>query len=594
MEATMGLRFGHLSLGDVIAQAETLKAKGEINEAVRLYQNWIASSGTADRFVAMFNVGVLLADLRRDVEAETAYRGALELAPAFSQARINLGLLLERNGQHAAAIEQWRQVWEVKQGAPDWLPNACVALNHTGRLHENNKNFEAAEEALYRSLQLNKKQSDAIQHWYHIRQKQCKWPADESGGLLTKNEVIGSASPLATMAITDDTAIQWLSAANFVSRKFKVEEGRLADGPLATKEKIRIGYVSGDLCTHAVGLLMADLIESHDKSKFETFAFDFSPEDGSAHRQRLKDGFNFFIDIRNMSDKEAAILIRRCDIDVLFDMHGLSSGARPGIFALRPSDIQVAYMGYLGTTAMPWIDYFVTDKYCLTDANQAHFTERPIVVDGSAVPLLTPKPLEERAAKQEFGLPENAVVLGCFNNIYKFTPELVEAWSKIVMSETSAVLWLLDDNAWATANLKNAFLGHGVPEEKVIFAKRCVHAEYKRRLSAIDIYLDTFPYNAGSTAWDVLEAGVPMVTLSGRSYMSRVAGSMLTEAGLPELVAQSLPEYSRKITSLMDPKKAKRMRVKIAKNRSKWSDSAPKVTRSMEREVTKLVLDRRT
>jgi predicted O-linked N-acetylglucosamine transferase (SPINDLY family) len=589
MEATMGLRFGQMSLGDVIAQSETLKSKGEINEAVRLYQNWITSSGTADRFVAMFNVGVLLADLRRDVEAETAYRGALELAPAFSQARINLGLLLERNGQHAEAIEQWRQVWDNRQDAADWLSSACVALNHTGRLHENNKNYEAAEEALYRSLQLNKKQSDAIQHWYHIRQRQCKWPSEDSAGLLTTNEVIASASPLATLAMTDDTAIQWLSAQNFVARKFALKQDHLANGPLTIREKIRIGYVSGDFCTHAVGLLMAELIESHNREKFEIFAFDFSPEDGSAQRDRLKKAFDYFLNVKDMSDSEVAILVRRCDIDVLVDMHGLSSGARPGIFALRPGRLQVAYLGYLGTTAMPWIDRVVIDRFCLTNTNETHFTEKPIVVEGSSVPVLTPSADLTPANKTDYGLPEGAIILGCFNNIYKFSAELCEIWSRILKKNSQAVLWLLNDNQWATENIKRYFSGQGVEERQLIFADRCTHAEYKRRLTAVDVYLDTFPYNAGSTAWDVLDANIPLVTLSGRSYMSRVAGSMLTSAGLSELVTTSKISYEKKIIAMLDERARQKINKKISRLRPKWPEVTKKLVQSMEVEYARIL-----
>ena len=594
METAMSLPARPSNLQELISLAEQAKVKGDINQAILLYRHWIDSSASNDRFVALFNVGVLLADQKKYKEAEPVYLRALEIAPGFQPARINLGLLYERLGDTERAIHEWRKVASNRTEAADWVSHACTALNHIGRLLEIQKNYADAEKALYESLQLNPKQSDAIQHWYHLRQKQCKWPANYSAGVLSANEIIGSASPLATMAITDDTAIQWLAAANFVARKFKIEEQFLSNGPLAAREKIRIGYVSGDFCTHAVGLLLSELIESHNRDKFEVFGFDFSPEDGSSHRERIKKAFDYFISVKEMPDDQAALLIRRCDIDILIDLQGLSSGARPGIFAKHPSEIQIAYLGYLGTSAMPWIDYFITDRYCLTPENASHFTEKPIVVDGSAVPLLPPGADAERAKKSEFGFAEDSIVLGCFNNIYKFTPEIAKSWAKIVTSDDRAILWLLDDNQWATNNLKREFEQLGVPSKQVLFAGRCPHPEYKKRLEAIDVYLDTFPYNAGSTAWDVLAAGVPIVTLSGRSYMSRVAGSMLREAGLPELVTTQRRDYERKVIGLFDPDKRKKIKNKITRRMPKWSETPKKIIKSLEVQLEALLESKRT
>lgn len=588
MEMTKIPGMKQLSLAELINITDHLKKNGEIKSAIDAYTDWLSRIDSPNRHVAMFNLGVLLTESGRDSEAANYYEDAININPKFYQARINRGLLYERAKDNTNAIKQWVRIFEEKDDDVEWKANACIALNHAGRLLESQKLYNQAEKYLLKSIELNPKQSDAIQHWLHLRQKQCSWPLFESGGILTPNQIISSASPLATLALTDDTAIQWLTATNFVNRKFNVEVGSLWNGPLVKRSKFRIGYVSGDLCTHAVGLLLPNLLEKHNKDTFEIFAFDYSPEDGSETRSRIKEACDYFIDIRNMSDQDAAILIRRCDIDILVDMHGLSSGARPGIFALRPAGIQVAYLGYLGTTAMPWLDYVVTDKFCMTTDNIQHFTEQPIFVEGSVVPLLDASPINAiKKNRTEYGLPDDGIILGCFNNIYKITPEILSIWAEILNKNEAAILWLLNDNKWATSNLKMQLKKHGISDSRIFFSNRCPHQEYKVRLAVIDIYLDTFPYNAGSTAWDVLDAGVPLVTLSGRSMMSRIAGSMLSEAGLPELITADKKSYIKKITDLLDSNKRKKLVDKIQKKRKYWHLSSKKLIHSLEENLIK-------
>ncbi len=586
-------QIGQLSIAEVIGRADALKQAGDLAGAVGLYNDWLQVTSSEQRFVGWFNVGVLLADAGDTAQARVAYEQALAIMPTLEQARINLGLLFERCQEFDAALAQWQSVVDRWQPTTD-ANNVCAALNNIGRMQETRKDYVGASAALTQSLIIDKRQPDVIQHWLHLRQKQCAWPVfDESIG-LTKNEMLGAASPLAMLAATDDLALQWLSAEKFVARKFPVPQGNLSAGGSSKKERIRIAYVSGDLCTHAVGLLLPDLIEAHDKTKFEVFAFDYSPEDGTAHRQRLRGAFEHFIDIRNLTDEQAAVLIKRCDIDVVFDMHGLSSGARPGIFALRPAPVQIAYLGYIGTTAMPWIDYVIADDVAITPDMEQYFTEKVLRVSSSFLPL----PVVTSHERDTPALPPptvakdpDKVVLACFNNVYKITPEVLTTWGQALLAQPKAGLWLLDDNPTATANMQAFLDGMSVPKGAVKFLPRCTHAEYLANLAQVDLYLDTYPYNAGSTASDVLRAGTPMLTRMGGTFVSRMAGSMLTHIGFAELATASASEYERTLTTLIQsPDRLARLGEQVKSAQHEWANMNKSVTGGIERYVAALCL----
>ena len=575
---------GHMPLDALINHAEAYKADGRLVDALNLYKIWIACTPSDVKFVAFFNWGVLLADQNDLESAELAYRQSLKLKPGLHQARINLGLTLERKGKTQESLQLWAEVANAVTG-PDAASAEirCMAHNSVGRLQEQLKQYDAAEAALTQSLAINPNQPDALQHWVHLRQKQCKWPIYTPLPGLTENAMLAATSPLAMLSQHDDPALQWLVAKSFNERKFNLPTQDLAHRVNYRHQRIRIGYLSGDLCTQAVGLLMADLIEAHDKTQFEIFAFDFSPTDGTAYQHRLRGAFEHFISIKNLSDAQAAKLILDSEIDVLIDLHGLSSGARPGILAQRPAPLQVTYLGFIGTTAMPWIDYVVCDTYALPEALTPYFTEKVIQVPSPFIPLHDegiPKTTQTRAS---LGLPHDSVVLACFNNIYKINPEIFASWMKVLKRNASCVLWLLDDNPWATAQLKQRAKEAGAPLGRLVFSPRCTHADYRARLTLADLYLDTYPYNAGSTARDVFDARLPMVTLSGKTFVSRMAASMLHAAGLSELCTSSHAQYERKINQLIrQPVQLKGLKAHLQKASAEWGECPAGLIASLE------------
>ncbi len=580
-----------LGLDQVIQLAEQFQRAGRSADAIALYTLWNQNSPSSDRHIGWFNQGVMQLNAGDIDGAEHAYRCSLDLYPGFAQARINLGLLLERKGLHDDAMLQWSQVAAsgYLQGAAN-VDLQTLALNHIGRLQEQLKHYDLAEHALTQSLQLNPRQADALQHWVHLRSKQCKWPVMQAMHGVTVNAMLTHTSPLAMLALHDDPALQLMAAQSFVQRKFNLPTQRLCVNAPYKHERIRIGYLSGDLCTHAVGLLMADLLEAHDLSQFEIYAFDYSIEDGSEYRQRLKNAFDHFIDIRAMDDSQAAAAIAHAEIDVLLDLHGLSSGARPGILAMQAAPLQGTYLGFIGTTALPWVQFVVTDRFALPEALTPYFSEKPLYVDGSFLPLNhTPTPPYTQT-RTELGLPEDAFVMACFNNVYKFNTEMFATWMNILKRVDDAVLWLLDDNPSATRELKKQVAYHGVPLDRVVFAKRTSHSEYRARMQLADVFLDTTPYNSGSTARDVLDCGLPMVTLSGRTFVSRMAGSLLHSIGLDELITSSHDEYENLVVDLAaDRARLASYRHTLIQGHKAREEAPSKLVRSLEAQLAQRV-----
>jgi predicted O-linked N-acetylglucosamine transferase (SPINDLY family) len=587
------------SLDDVIALAEQERSAGRLDAAVRLYEAWLATAPAAPetagqlptRSVALFNLGVLRADLGDLAGADAAYAAAIALNPYLFPARINAGLSAERQQRHEDAARHWLAVAEAAAaGRQEALPFATTALNHLGRLQESRRHYEAAESALAHSLQLDPNQPDAIQHWVHVRQRQCRWPVYAPVAGLTVNQLMAATSPLAMLALLDDPAMQWLAARSFVARKYAHLPAAPPPPVPSAGDRLRIGYLSGDLCTHAVGLLVAELFEAHDRARVHVTAFDFSPEDGSAHRARLRRAVDEMVPIGPRSDEDAASEIRSRRIDVLIDMHGLSSGARPGILARRPARCQGTYLGFIGTTALPWLDFVVADRWTLPETIGPFVTERPLYVDGSLIPLGSRPVGDCRFTRPELGLPEDAVVLASFNNIYKVTPLMFAAWLRILQRSDRAVLWLLDDNPWATAALRRHASHAGIDERRLIFTGRATHAEYREKLTLVDVYLDTFPYNAGSTARDVLDAGVPIVTLSGRTPVSRMAGGLLHAAGLAELVTTTLDGYEQLVVDLAgDRSRRDALRQDMRARAGEWQAAPVRFARSLEEQLARLI-----
>lgn len=572
-------------LTEIMHEAESLCASGQAEAAIKLYQTWLEHPNASLKHIAYFNLGVILFGADKDKDAEKAYRAAISLNGDFTHPRINLGTVLERQGRPLEAVAEWHEVINnprVASSATDDMKTA--ALNQIGRVQEVLQQYEQAEEALTKSLAVNPDQPDVIHHWVHLRQKQCKWPVLQELPGVSVNKMLRSMSPLAMLAFADDPALQLLAAEHTVRTKFNFTKKHLSQGKKYNHDRIRVGYLSGDLCTHAVGLLLPEVFESHDKNKFEIYAYDYSREDGTQVRERFKTAIEHFVPVHHLTDTQVAHRILEDEIDILVDLHGLSLGARPEILSYRPAPIQITFLGYIGTTAMPWVDYVIADRYSLPEDLLPYFSEQPLYLDCTTLPGDSQREIGRTPTRAEVGLPDHKFVFASFNNSYKLNEQMFGCWMEILRQVPNSVLWLIDDNPWATANLKKRALAYGITEERLIFSERVLPADYRARMQLADLFLDNTPYNAGSTASDVVWMGLPILTMSGRTFVSRMAGGLLDYAGLSELIAGSYEDYSAKAIQLaLEPQYIKQLREKLyAFNNGKGKNLANDFVRSLE------------
>jgi len=591
-------RSGQMALPELLDAAGRLQQAGVATAAALLYQNWVAATPSPFRHVACFNWGAILGDLTRHAEAETAYRLALALAPNFAQARLNLGHQVEHQGRVGEALEHWRAVYEDEAPASlgaDPLSLRLHALNNAARLLESLKRYDESEALMRRSLALSPRQSDVAQHYVHIRQKQCAWPVYETFADVTHNHLLMSTSLLGMLDESDDPALQLLTAQRFVHEKVPkvtaapLHRGRVRDG------KIKIGYLSGDLCMHAVGLLTAELYELHDREKFEVHAFCWSREDGTPLRARIKAAMDHFTPLAGVPDAQAAELIAAAGIDVLVDLQGLTSGARPGILARRPAPVQVSYLGLPATSALPGVDWIIADRFVMTPDVLPYHTEKPIYLPNSYQVSDRRRVANAAPTRTEAGLPEDGFVFCAFNNNHKMSEAVWRCWMRILRQVPGSVLWLLADNPFAQANLTRVAAEEGISAERLVFAPRAQPADYLARFQLADLFLDTFPYNAGTTASDCLWMGTPILTRAGRTYISRMAGSLLTAVGLPDLITTTLEEYEQRAVQIGNqPARAASYKRYLAEHgHSSPLFDIPATVRDIEHAFERLALDAR-
>ncbi|CAN2535666.1 hypothetical+protein [Methylocapsa aurea] len=332
--------------------------------------------------------------------------------------------------------------------------------------------------------------------------------------------------------------------------------------------KIKLGYLSNDFHDHATALLLIEMLEAHDRDRFCVNAYSYGADDGKAMRRRLVGAFDSFVDIKALSDGDAARAIHRDEVDILIDLKGFTANARSGILMLRPAPVQVNYLGYPGTLGADICDYVITDDYVTPLASAADYSESFAYMPHSYQPRGRAGPLGLNPGRASVGLPEQGVVFCCFNQAYKFTPEMFDIWCRLLDAAPGSVLWLLAA-PMAEGNLRNEAWKRGVNGNRLVFAPDMAQGEHLARLQLADLVLDTAPYNAHTTASDALWAGAPIVTCSGSTFPSRVAGSLLRAVGMPELITADLGGYFDLASGLAaDPGWLARTKAKLAGNRA--------------------------
>jgi predicted O-linked N-acetylglucosamine transferase (SPINDLY family) len=531
-----------VSLPELLTYCESFTERPAL--AIMLYHAWLQRYSDSSASIAAFNLGVILATQSDLAGAVAAYHKAIELNPDLSAARINLGLTLERQGLVEQAIEQWNVVADQQAGdTPDINTMRTTALNHIGRLEEARRHYLAASKALERSLLINPEQLDVIHHLVFQRQRQCAWPIYQPVGEVSSEALRAGTSALAMINVSDDPQAQLEAAQSYAQRKVPINPPRLSPERGYRHDKIRVAYCSGDFCTHPVAMLTVELFEHHDKGAFETYAFCWSPDDGGPLRQRILASVDHYVSVHGRSDDEIAKLIREYEIDILIDLQGQTSGAKITMLAQRPAPIQITYLGLPATTGLPGIDYVIADRYLIPETSAQYYSETPIYMPDVYQVSDRKRQHSPAPTRKACKLPARKFVFCSFNNNHKYTESVFGTWMNILRRVPNSVLWLLADNPWAVENLQNQASDLGVDPKRLIFAERASPADYLARYLLADLFLDTFPFNAGTTANDALWMGLPVLTMSGRCFASRMAGALLTAAGLPELITHDLKSY---------------------------------------------------
>jgi protein O-GlcNAc transferase len=399
----------------------------------------------------------------------------------------------------------------------------------------------------------------------------CDWRQSER---LTRDLVEGVragkpvVTPLNFLAIADSPADQRACAAVYARDQYPAT-APLWGGERYRHDRIRVAYLSADFRDHPVAWLIAELIERHDRAAFEVHGISFGPDSPGPMRKRLEAVFDHFIDVRAKRDNEVAASLREAEIDIVVDLMGYTQHSRPGIMARRPAPVQVNYLGCPATMGVDFIDYILADRFVIPESQQAHYSEKVVYLPDTFQSNDTQRKIAERApTRAEVGLPERGFVFCCFNNNYKITPEFFGAWMRVLKRVEGSVLWLLARDAVTAENLRREAQARDMAPERLVFAPRVRQELYLARYRAADLFLDTLPFNAGTTASDALWAGLPVLTCAGNAFAGRMAGSLLNAIGLPELITHTLPDYEALAVKLAtEPQLLRGLKERLAANR---------------------------
>lgn len=516
-------------------------------------------------FAEAYNVrGGALENLGRVDEALACYDKAIALKPDYAQAYSNRGNALENRMRFDEALASYAKAIALK-------PDFADAYRNRAGLYRKLKRFNEAFGDYKQALALDPELDYLLGDLLHVKQTICDWSSFDdfcqkiSGGIQNGKKI---STPFPLLSLPVSLALQKQAVVEFVRNEYPADPSSGKNFFYKRHEKIRLGYFSMDFRNHPVAALTAELYEKHDRNKFDVIAFSFGPKTDDAMHRRLRKGFDHFFDVNALSEKDIAKLAREKEIDIAIDLAGFTENSRTRIFAFRAAPTQISYIGYLGAMGAEYIDYIIADDVIIPDRHRHYYTEKIIYLP-SYQANDTQRGISDRPiARTEVGLPEAAFVFCCFNKNYKLTPDIFDSWIRILNSVPNSVLWLFVDNEDAKENLTREAKQRGLDPKRLIFADRAPNEEYIARYRLADLFLDTLPYNAGTTASDALWAGLPVLTQIGETFAGRVAASVVTAIGLPELIAETSRSYESMAVQLAtQPEMLERIGRKLAANR---------------------------
>jgi predicted O-linked N-acetylglucosamine transferase (SPINDLY family) len=569
---------------------------GRPHEALNSYEQVI--SRKSDYAGAHVHAGNVFLELRRYREATASYDRAIECGAAAPQVFRSRGLALRQQKRLEESLASYARAIDLDGGCAEVYVDRANVLLEMGRYEDAIANYDSA-------LQIHPKLFDALQGRgfallnlgrieaaiacldqaiasnpeckyllgvrRHLQMQVCDWKdLDVDLERLTTGLSAGEAlsTPFPLLSLIDSPSLHRSAAKLWAEAQFPQD---LSLGPISKRGsagKIHIAYFSPDFRNHPISLLTAELFETHDRSRFVITAFSFGPESHDAVYARLERAFDRVIDVRRKSDLEVAELARTIGVDVGVDLAGFTEHCRTGIFALRAAPIQVGYLGYLGSMCAPYMDYILADATIIPSHEQLHYSEKIIYLPSYQANDSKRRICDRRFTRQDLGLPPEGFVFACFNANYKITPTTFSVWMRILRRVPSSALFLYAGDQLAETNIRKEAERRSIDPHRIVFGEKLPFEEYLARFRAMDLFLDTLPYNAGTTASDALWAGLPVITCMGRAFAGRVAGSVLTAINLPELITSTAAHYEELAVKLAtDPSMLASVREKLAVNR---------------------------
>jgi protein O-GlcNAc transferase len=540
-----------------------LRLQDHVDEAAAAYRRVIALDPS--HAAARNNLALILSEAGELSAAEVLQRQAVGLWPDYAEGHNNLGALLLDQGRPQDALDALRAALKLKPDYPEAYLNMGNALRELGSLAE-------AIDAYRRAIELRPTYAEALAQLVYHRARACDWTdaATAEATLLSAVRQNAARIPPFMLIPTAATAADQLICARKWVEHFAVPAQQVFQHYAVPRAgRLRIGYLSSDFHDHATAYLIAELIERHDRERFEIHGYSYGPDPGGAMRARLVSAFDRFTDIDALSHRDAAARIRADDIDILVDLKGHTHRARPKILAFRPAPVQVNYLGFPGTMGAPFIDYIVADDCIVPRERQTQYAEKLAYLPDCYQPNDTRREIAAAPSRAECSLPAQGLVFCAFNNSFKITPAFFAVWMRLLHQVPGSVLWLLESNALVRRNLTAAAAAAGVDPGRLVFAPMLPHGQHLARHRQADLFLDTLPCNAHTTASDALWAGLPVLTCAGETFAGRVAGSIVRAAGLAEMVTNSPRDYEAKALELArDPARLPAIRSRLGAGRA--------------------------
>ena len=539
-----------------------LNEKGELDAAIDSHKQAIRIK--PDHAEAYNNMGIALKDKGELDAAIYSYRQAIKIKPDYADAYNNMGNALNDKAESDAAIDSYKQALKIKPDYAEAYYNMGIALINKGEM-------DAAVDSYEKAIKIKPDYELAHSGKLYRQAHVCDWSGIERGREVIPKLGISAQyiNPFEILPLEDAPERHRLRSEVFAKNEFKQKPLPLASRSTQKPKRLRIGYFSSDFKEHPVAYLMAKVIETHDRNFFEVYGYSIGPAKDDKMRHRLIKGFDVFDDVQDMSDQDVALLARQDQIDIAIDLTGYTQNSRSGIFAYRAAPMQINYLGYPGTMGANFIDYIIADPILIPSDSQKHYNEKIIQLPNSYMPTDNTRIFSERElTRLEMGLPEQGFVFCCFNNNYKISPTEFDVWMRLLLKVEGSVLWLRKSNKWSEGNFCKEAKSRGIDPSRLIFADRVPMDEHLARHRLADLFLDTFAFNAHTTATEALWAGLPVVTKLGQGFAARVAGSLLTAIELPELITETEMEYEALILDLAtNPQRLAAIKQKLAANR---------------------------